>query len=59
MRNKHDEFLRKLKEGNKKAQIEQQNNKNYILSDEVVDLVELQKEISKRFDELFGTVDGG
>lgn len=59
MRNKHDEFLRKLKEGNKKAQIEQQNNKNNILSDEVVDLLELQKEISKRFDELFGTVDGG
>lgn len=59
MRNKHDEFLRKLKEGDKKAQIEQQNNKNNILSDEVVDLLELQKEISKRFDELFGTVDGG
>lgn len=59
MRNKHDEFLRKLKEGNKKAQIEQQNNKNDILSDEVVDLLELQKELSKRFDELFGTVDGG
>ena len=59
MRNKHDEFLRKLKEGDKKAQIEQQNNKNNILSDEVVDLLELQKAISKRFDELFGTVDGG
>ena len=58
MRNKHDEFLRKLKQGNKKVQIEQQNNKNEILSQEA-DLLELQKEISKRFDELFGTVDGG
>lgn len=41
MRNKHDEFLRKLKQGNKKVQIEQQNNKNEILSEEA-DLLELQ-----------------
>ena len=54
MKDKHSEFLRRLKEGSKKTQSENHDDKIKVTHREEDDILELQQQLSKRFDELFG-----